>query len=348
MNTTSQRIIPTVLSIVGCAGVVTTSYFAATGHLRARDILDKHEIPEDTPPREAFEEAARLTWKEYAPAVISGALTILCICESNHLHLKTEAALAAVVGVIGARLKGMDKEVLKKYGKQALDEMRHDILKKEVNERTEKLRKVEKKKHDVDEGVFYEPFTEQFFWASTEEIKNAELQLNSTFQSEGSVTLADFIKMLPKKANLVVPDWAGQMGWYAGDENFEYNAAFTSGYISLNPVNSEVNGWQAAVIQYSIYPAEPGEDYIDIVKGNKVPYSFYHAMPGSQSDLRTIDFSKGITNLDHLYEKAKKDIPGLTYDDIYAEMGVDMNSTDPDDYREAEAEWYKIHGYLAA
>lgn len=44
--------------------------------------------------------------------------------------------------------------------------------------------------------------------------------------------------------------------------------------------------------------------------------------------------------------KAFKDHPNLTYSKIYKEMGVDMKSEDPDDYRDAEFKWMKKHGYM--
>ena len=51
------------------------------------------------------------------------------------------------------------------------------------------------------------------------------------------------------------------------------------------------------------------------------------------------------SQLKQKFDKALKDNPKLRYDDIYKEMGVDTRSEDPDVYREAEAEWYKKHGY---
>lgn len=45
------------------------------------------------------------------------------------------------------------------------------------------------------------------------------------------------------------------------------------------------------------------------------------------------------------FNAAQKDNPKLTYDQIYKEMKVDLNSDDPDAYKEAEAAWLKKHGY---
>lgn len=51
------------------------------------------------------------------------------------------------------------------------------------------------------------------------------------------------------------------------------------------------------------------------------------------------------TNLTTRFNQAKKEIPNLSYDKIYRDMNVDMTSEDPDDYRWAENEWLKKHGY---
>jgi hypothetical protein len=49
------------------------------------------------------------------------------------------------------------------------------------------------------------------------------------------------------------------------------------------------------------------------------------------------------------YKKAKSASKNsnFSYADIYKEMGVDLSSDDPDDYREAEYNYYKKHGYLS-
>lgn len=53
----------------------------------------------------------------------------------------------------------------------------------------------------------------------------------------------------------------------------------------------------------------------------------------------------GKKTLTQRFDAAQKDNPKLTYEQIYREMKVDMNSDDPDVYKQAEAEWFKKHGY---
>lgn len=50
-------------------------------------------------------------------------------------------------------------------------------------------------------------------------------------------------------------------------------------------------------------------------------------------------------NLTERFESAQKDNPKLTYNQIYKEMKVNLDSEDPDDYKEAEDKWLRKHGY---
>ena len=63
----------------------------------------------------------------------------------------------------------------------------------------------------------------------------------------------------------------------------------------------------------------------------------------NNKNTKSVDKTK--KNLTQRFDDAKKDNPKLTYKQIYKEMGVDMNSDDPDVYKEAEAAWFKKHGY---
>lgn len=45
------------------------------------------------------------------------------------------------------------------------------------------------------------------------------------------------------------------------------------------------------------------------------------------------------------FDRAKKDMPSLTYDKIYKDMKADMTKEDPSYYRDLEDKWFKKHGY---
>lgn len=60
---------------------------------------------------------------------------------------------------------------------------------------------------------------------------------------------------------------------------------------------------------------------------------------------RSSSMQKPKNDLTDRATKAFRDNPGLTYDKIYKDMKVDMNSEDTDVYKQAEDEWLKKHGY---
>lgn len=57
------------------------------------------------------------------------------------------------------------------------------------------------------------------------------------------------------------------------------------------------------------------------------------------------EIKKSKMNLTDRFNKASQDNPKLTYNQIYKEMKVDMESDDPDIYKEAEDRWLRKHGY---
>lgn len=67
--------------------------------------------------------------------------------------------------------------------------------------------------------------------------------------------------------------------------------------------------------------------------------------PDGEKFMKAYEDSKKTDNLTNRFHKALKDDPSLTYDRIYKEMKVNLDSDDPDDYKNAEDRWLRKHGY---
>lgn len=126
-----------------------------------------------------------------------------------------------------------------------------------------------------------------------------------------------------------------------------------------------IKAYNEAADMHAKTAGEKGTGFL--VKG--ISARFYSAYSGKANDLMKEMGFKSIKDLDKAYKKtnndnkkttnkknmydnlsdsfydALADNPKLTYEKIYKEMGVDMNSDDPDVYRDAEKRWYKKHGY---
>src|SRR6185369_9506232 len=103
---TIDRNSPTILTALGVAGLVSTVILAIKATPKALDILDQEskyrceaiDDPKYGMPIEPVE-AIELTWKEYIPTAVMGAVTIACMVGSNHISLRRNAALASLLSI---------------------------------------------------------------------------------------------------------------------------------------------------------------------------------------------------------------------------------------------------------
>lgn len=260
----------TVLSIAGAAGVIVTSVLAINCHLKAKDILDDMEFDEDSTPTERFVDAAKATWTDYIPAVISGGVTVACILGANHIHLRTEAALITAMGVLGTKLRSMNKSVIEEFGKEKYEEIKKKIsLDSFKNDKKKYLEyKKNHKVNDPEWDIYYEPITDQYFSATKKDILLAETELNKRFhsaESNGEVSLYELLEMLPGD---LTADGTSLLGWYMGDGATNFEKSQYGYYISLNPTYEEDGGHQRITLNYSIPPYEPSQEYVDTMSNS--------------------------------------------------------------------------------
>lgn len=254
MNRNLAKALPTILAFAGSAGVVVTSVLAAQGHVRARDILDRHEFAEDSQLEDRIIEAATLTWRDYAPAVISGAVTIACIMGSNKSHLRTEAALAAVVGVVGSKLKGMDKEIIKEFGEDKLSELKKKVDIQGFDKK--KAEKMYKDKKNRDEGdIYFEPISEQYFWATEKDMLKAQIEINKVLHKNRSISLAEILDILP--SDLLIEDDTNYIMWCIDEDYFDWEPSEYGDFFNIEYTDELLEGdHQAIVMHYSMKPGD--------------------------------------------------------------------------------------------
>lgn len=287
ITTSIKNNLPSILAFGAAIGVVATGVLAARAHVKATDILKEAEFPEESEPKERVVEAVKLTWKTYAPAVVVGGATIGLIFGSNGSHLKKEAALVGVISIVGSRLKNMDLEVLKKYGQEEFEEIQKRIIDSEIKDQKDRIEAMSKHQHptDSDEGVFYEPSTDDLFWASTDQIDIVETRLNAMIQQDGYATFADYLRLLPTKTH-DIPEWSHHIGWYVGDDYFEEAAAFSGYLIRIVQIPETREGCHDAIaIRPSIAPMPPSPDWMEAIRGNMPFHTNYKIEPGDQLEL---------------------------------------------------------------
>lgn len=118
---------PTILTIVGCAGVVTTTALAikATPHAQAAMQKVKDDISDREPTRRELLKAAL---PYYIPTIISAGVTTGCIIGSHHLSCKENAALASLASMSEVALNEYQNKVVEKLGEKKAQEIEGEIL----------------------------------------------------------------------------------------------------------------------------------------------------------------------------------------------------------------------------
>lgn len=187
-----KKYLPTILTILGSGGVLSTGYFSIKAGAAIKDIaLD------DTKTKE---QKRREIIKEAAPACISALVTIglnvssNILCENNANNVKTEMAAGYVLLQNGYN----------QYRKH-IDQETHERALKKISE--EKVKEVYVNVPVYIEGKY--PWCDQYHtqpWYATEgDVFWAELKLKELFRHNFEVSLHDFYEVLRQERGIDVP-----------------------------------------------------------------------------------------------------------------------------------------------
>jgi len=134
---------PTLLTILGVAGLLSTAVMAVRATPKAIRILDEERYRREDEGIEKGEESSghysiipitkleivKLTWKCYIPTVIMGVVTIGGIVGANTIHLRRNAALAGLYSLSDAAFRQYKSKVIETIGKGKEREVVEEIYK---------------------------------------------------------------------------------------------------------------------------------------------------------------------------------------------------------------------------
>lgn len=144
----AKKYSPEILIVVGAVGTVAAAVTACRATLKVHDIaenakkdIDKiHEVSSNEEFSEEYSEDDRkkditivymktgLAYvKLYAPAVIIGSVSILCMVTSHNILKKRNVALAAAYATIDKGYKEYRSRVIERFGEEVDHELLHDI-----------------------------------------------------------------------------------------------------------------------------------------------------------------------------------------------------------------------------
>ena len=227
---------PSILSGAAVAGVVLTALLThradkkLIGAVAEAALFDEDT---ETPTEEIVKHQAVHYWKNYIPAGICGLLTIGCVIGSNRWHLSKEGALAAAALMYKTGGEDLEKKLRGEFGDRPPWEDRNPA-----------------------KMMIYDPYTDQWFQATQQEILWAELTANKMLQQRGVVTLNDILSMYKGTRKTK----KGQtLGWSYSDDAFDEMASYyTCGaWIDLCPqIIINPDGTTYMQMEYGIHPGD--------------------------------------------------------------------------------------------
>lgn len=270
---------PKILVTAGIVGTVTSTVLACKATTKAGDILEEHEeqmakvnealeldVPNYTVEDHkkdtvtVYVQTAVKFVKLYAPSVILGAASIGCICKSNSILNKRNAALASAYAAIDKGFKDYRGRVVERFGKELDHELRYNIKTKEfdktvVDEETGK-EKVVKETVAVADPNTYSDYAKFFDEGCTGWTKNPEDNLsflkaqqkfaNQKLKTQGYLFLNDVYESLGIQRTK-----AGQIvGWIYDEKNPVGDNFVDFGMYDMNRevVRDFVNGYEPRIL----------------------------------------------------------------------------------------------------
>ena len=135
-------------------------------------------------------EMAKMTWKEYIPPAISGALTISAIIMANRIGTRRTAAMAAAYSLSDKAFSEYKEKVVEHIGKNKELKVRDEIAQDRVNDAPVGTREVIIT--GGGEVLFFDMYTSRYFKSDMETVKKAMNDVNYMILNHDSASLTDF------------------------------------------------------------------------------------------------------------------------------------------------------------
>lgn len=192
MRTSLSKRSPEILMGFGIAGMVTTTVIAVRATPKALRLMEekKQELETDTL---APVDVVKATWKCYAPAVITGAVSVACLIGSNSVNTKRNAALATAYKLSETAFTEYREKVIETIGDKKEKTVRDKVSEKQLADNP--VSKTEVIMTGKGQTLFFEPLSSRYFYSNIDLIKRAENKLNKdiiTDPFDSGVTVNDF------------------------------------------------------------------------------------------------------------------------------------------------------------
>lgn len=234
---------PTILTVVGEAGIVSTSIFAWRGGAKASKELERLKYESKDIP--TFKEKVKVVAPIALPVVIMGGTSMACFAAAHNTLSKRNLALATAYTISESKFKDYKNKVEDTIGKNKAEKIKEEIVKDKLE-----------KNPPVDENILWTGHGEQlcydalfgrYFRSDAEHIRKCVNDINEMLLRYNYVCLNDFYERLGLSPIKIGYD----LGW-----NLQ------NGLLEISP-SSELTSTNEAcyVIDYDIVPEFHFDEY---------------------------------------------------------------------------------------
>lgn len=231
---------PTVLSGIAVTTSVATAVLSAQGSFRAAQMLRMEEIRREIsvldPEPMTLREKAELVWPCYAPAAVTGVVSVTCIIFANRIGTRRAAAMAAAYTMSRDAFSEYKDKVVEKFGKGKETKVRDEIAADQVRNNPNDREIIISGPNEV---MCYDSITGRYFKSDVESLRKAQNDVNRQILHDMSAPLSEFYSLI----GLPQTPYSDEVGW---NHDHELELQFTT-------VLSE-DGTPCISINYETYP----------------------------------------------------------------------------------------------
>lgn len=201
---------PTVLSGIAVTTSVATAVLSAQGSFRAARILRIEELRRDLETLNSepitLREKVDLVWICYAPAAVTGVISVTCIICANRIGTRRAAAMAAAYTMSRDAFAEYKDKVVERFGKgketKIRDEIAADQIRNNPNDREIII-------SGPNEVMCYDSITGRYFKGNIEALRKAQNDVNRSILHDMSAPLSEFYSLI----GLPQTPYSNEVGW---------------------------------------------------------------------------------------------------------------------------------------
>ena len=209
-STGLRRSSPTILTVLGIAGVVGTTVMSIKATPKAMKLIKakKDELNTDklTPT-----ELVQATWKCYIPTALIGAGTIACIIGIGVMDKRNQAALTSAYAMLNESYKQYRQAAKKVYGEDADNKIHAEMAKDAMV--ADGCWGYQVYNMDMDpeseQKLFYDLTSKKYFTTTMAAVLNAQYHVNRNLALRGDCSLNEYLSFL----GIDEVDKGDEIGW---------------------------------------------------------------------------------------------------------------------------------------